>query len=419
MPSWLRYIDRRTLHRRTGVRPDQLKQEDFARYAPVARAFAESRLTLLQRLPLSICPSFLQQIEQLDSSFPAERATLQRMCDFLLQLAQDRLTALTEPFREIHLSSQLEKKDWVQAPAEFIAELTAELWSSGQIDRFRAASVALFAAVPAPEELPDRLTLVVLGQDATAPASTVLRKVGRRGVTLTALRAEELSSQIFAAFRRHAEASSEPYAHWYVDGGDPWKDSYRTIAGTVAVSYPELDPVRIQTLSRMEQIVSSGNAGAEEMRARMAAMNAQELGTYTVTADPVLRRFYTELFTQSSGPQIFSTTFVQWTGRELVRRAQPRTLLLRYAPRQRYQPFNEMLREPEPSSLDPEGSLRDAEMAAYYTWIEMNRITAPGKGSYVVWLENTSRAVIIGNGAPAGTESSNPMNLEQALKQFC
>jgi hypothetical protein len=401
------------------VKPDQLKPEDFERYAPEARAFALKYIALLQRLPLAICPSFLEQIQQLDSSFPAERAALRRTCDFLLHLSVDRLATLTQPFQQIRLSSQIEKKDWVHAPAEFIPALTAELWSSGQIDRFRAASVALFAAVPVAEEQAERLTLVVLGLDAPAPASTVLRKLGRKGVTLTALEAEDMPRQIFAAFRRHAEDSGEPYAHWYVDGGDPWKDSYRTIAGTVAISYPEMDPIRVQTLSRMEEIVRSGSAGAEEMRARLAAMTPQELGTDRVTSDPVLRRFYTELFTLSSGPQIFSTTFVQWAGRELARRAQPRTLLLRYAPRQRYQAFNEMLHEAEPASLDPEGSLRDAEMGAYYTWIEMNRITAAGKGSCVAWLEGTSRAVIIGNSAPAGTESSSPLNLQRALKAFC
>ena len=269
------------------LRRDQLKQEDFARYVPVARAFAESRLTLLQRLPLSICPSFLQQIEQLDSSFPAERATLQRMCDFLLQLAQDRLTALTEPFREIHLSSQLEKKDWVQAPAEFIAELTAELWSSGQIDRFRAASVALFAAVPAPEELPDRLTLVVLGQDATAPASTVLRKVGRRGVTLTALRAEELSSQISrpsAGTQRHPANPTRTGTSMGATRGkdsvpDDCGDGRCQLSGTGSGSHSdtEQDGTDREQRQRRSRRDAGANDGDETRR---------ELGTYTVTADP-------------------------------------------------------------------------------------------------------------------------------------
>lgn len=102
-----------------------------------------------------------------------------------------------------------------------------------------------------------------------------------------------------------------------------------------------------------------------------------------------------------------------------MRRAQPRTLLLRYAPRQIYQAFNELLRQVAPQSSDPEGSLRDAEMGAYYTWIEMNRITAPGNGSYFAWLEGTSTAVVIGSDAPAGTQCATPLNLEQVLKTFC
>jgi hypothetical protein len=33
-----------------------------------------------------------------------------------------------------------------------------------------------------------------------------------------------------------------------------------------------------------------------------------------------------------SGTQIFSTTFVQWAARECLRRAQPETIVLHYAP---------------------------------------------------------------------------------------
>jgi hypothetical protein len=203
-----------------------------------------------------------------------------------------------------------------------------------------------------------------------------------------------------------------------VDGGDPWTHDFASVSGAVSVSYPELDGLRKRTLARMEQMTQTGGAGAEEMRARLAGTNAQELDAHAVTTDSVLARLYTELFTQSSGPQIFSTSFVQWSGRELARRAQPRTLLLRYATRQRYQPFNELLRTADPSSTDPEGSLRDAEMGAYSTWIEMNRITSPGKGIFLAWVEGTSQAVLIGNNAPRGTECNTVMQLKDALEAF-
>ncbi len=400
------------------MRPDQLRPEDFGSYAPQAREFAIAHLALLQQLPITICPSFLQQVQQFDTSFPAEQGALRRQCDALTHLPPDQLGALLKPFQEIRVPAELEASEWIQAPAVFIQNLSSHLWASGQLDRFRAASVRLFEAVPPASEAVDRLTMIVVGRDAPASAQVQFKKLHRKGVLLTGLQTEAMSSQIFEAFRKHAAQSDEPYAHWYVDGGEPWPEAYGKIAGAIAVNYPQLDPVRVRTLQAMEQIVKRGNADAEVMHARLTLKNAKDLDTDAVTTDPVLRRFYTELFTESSGPQIFSTTFVQWTGRELARRAQPRTLLLRYAPRQRYRQFNELLHETTPASMDPEGSLRDAEMGAYYTWVEMNRITTAGKGVLVVWREGTSQAVMIAKGAAAGTECSTSLTLEQALQSF-
>ena len=74
-----------------------------------------------------------------------------------------------------------------------------------------------------------------------------------------------------------------------------------------------------------------------------------------------------KLLTEGSGTQIFSTSFTQWAARESLRRAQPLTLLVRFAPRQRQKPMNEMLfAKAESVELDPVGSLVDGDMGAYY-----------------------------------------------------
>ena len=59
--------------------------------------------------------------------------------------------------------------------------------------------------------------------------------------------------------------------------------------------------------------------------------------------DEVLDRFQVKLLTEGSGTQIFSTTFAQWATREALRRAQPLTLVVRFAPRQKQKPMNELL----------------------------------------------------------------------------
>ncbi|HEX4038823.1 MAG TPA: hypothetical protein VHX37_12255 [Acidobacteriaceae bacterium] len=398
--------------------PEQLRAEDFAHYPAAGRNFAVESLSLLRRLPIAICPSFLEQIQTLDTSFPAERDTLRRQLDALAALPPEEFRALMAPLAEMPIPPELQKSDWVRAPDAFIPNLTAWLWAGGHIDRFRTAVQTLFAAIPDQRPSPHRLTLVVIGRDAAVGATPRLEKLRPRGVLLTALASEQMTEQIFQAFAHHAQASSQAYAHWYVDGGDPWVQDLAGIPGAVSVSYPKLDGLRKGTLAHMEQMTQTAGAGAEAMRARLAGISAHSLDAASVTRDPVLARFYTELFTLSSGPQIFSTSFVQWTGRELARRAQPQTLLLRYAPRQRYQPFNQLLLTTNPASMDPEGSLRDAEIGAYYAWIEMDRITSPGKGTFLAWIEGTSQAVIIGSQASRGTRCDTPLHLKNALEDF-
>src|SRR5579872_2720307 len=93
------------------------------------------------------------------------------------------------------------------------------------------------------------------------------------------------------------------------------------------------------------------------------------------STDEVLERFELKLLTEGSGTQIFSTVFAQWATREALRRAEPLTLLVRFAPRQRQRPMNELLSNAGATpELDPEGSLIDADMGAYYHWINQQRL---------------------------------------------
>jgi hypothetical protein len=131
----------------------------------------------------------------------------------------------------------------------------------------------------------------------------------------------------------------------------------------------------------------------------------------------VLDRFRVKLLTEGSGTQIFSTTFAQWAAREALRRAQPLTLLVRFAPRQRQKPMNEMLSVGTDSGaeLDPLGSLVDADMGAYYNWLNQQRLTGAEHSSFLVWFENHGEAVAIGPSMPRGTESTSPTDLQKLI----
>jgi hypothetical protein len=133
----------------------------------------------------------------------------------------------------------------------------------------------------------------------------------------------------------------------------------------------------------------------------------------------LLNHFRVSIFTEGSGTQIFSTTFVQWASREVLRRAQPLTLLARFAPRQRERPMNELLSGRQPGGeLDPEGSLVDADMGAYYTWLNLQRLPGAQQSSFLAWFEDHQVAVAVGPSLPRGTESNSPTDLQGLLDQL-
>ena len=133
----------------------------------------------------------------------------------------------------------------------------------------------------------------------------------------------------------------------------------------------------------------------------------------------VLNRFQVSVLTEGSGTQLFSTTFVQWSAREVLRRAQPLTLLTRFTPRQHEASMRELVAGlPGRTITDPEGSLIDADMGAYYTWINQQRLAGAGEASFLVWFEDHNQAFAVAKSLPRGTQDTSPMELSDLLNQI-
>jgi hypothetical protein len=91
-------------------------------------------------------------------------------------------------------------------------------------------------------------------------------------------------------------------------------------------------------------------------------------------------------------------------------------LLVRFAPRERQQPMNELLSaKHEVTQVDPEGSLVDADMAAYYTWLNQQRLSGADQAAFLVWFEGHKQAVAISPSLPRGSVSTTPATLHQIL----
>jgi hypothetical protein len=210
-------------------------------------------------------------------------------------------------------------------------------------------------------------------------------------------------------------AHPEPYGHWYIDGGlaAPAAD------GVTTISYAGIASARGALQTLMLQSYQATVFDPEAFRTRLARTRPEEIGLNAAGSDPILNRFQLSLLTEGSGTQVFSTTFVQWATREAFRRAQPLTMMVRYSPRQREKPMNELLAETQRTpELDPEGSLVDAEMGAYYSWLNQQRLSGADEASCLVWFEDHGEAVAIGPNLERGKHRTEPVELSDLVQQL-
>jgi hypothetical protein len=395
--------------------PPDLKPEMFSDYPPEARRLALDSLGAFQRLPLSFLPSLLREVIDYDFKFPVERQLLQKELANLLSLTPQESKDWFRGFAEIHLSSKLEQFDWINSPSQFVEQLSSHLWTTHQMDAFRQAATDyaehLHAAVrPAPPALP-RLGIAVIGQGVNSYEEPLFRKLRPQGAYFAAIQPDNGLQHLLDVVAARAKSAPVPYGHWYIDGG---QDVPHPPAIT-CVSYKSLESARTALLSRMQAETKRSGAGPESLRTLMARMRPADLG-FDKAGDPVLDRFQVRLLTEGSGTQIFSTSFAQWAARESLRRAQPLTLLVRFAPRQRQKPMNELLSPShEPAELDPLGSLMDADMAAYYNWINQQRLPGSDRSLFLAWFENHREAVAISPSMPRGTVSTSAPTIPELL----
>lgn len=400
--------------------PRDLKPEQFAGYPPEARKFVTNYLGTLQRLPLSFLPGLLRELIEYDYKFPAERTAHEKELAKLNSLSDGQLREWFQEFAVIRLSRQLEEFDWVRKPAQFVEELSAHLWSTHQLDAFRKASNdygdRLHADIPPELPVIPRLGIAVIGQGVASYNEPLFRKLRAHGAYYSSIKPDNGMRLLLDAVAARAKTHPLRFAHWYVDGGDAEDHS----PDLTCVSYKALEPPRTVLLRKIQSEIDRPGMGPEALRTYLAELQPEDLGMRGPengeAKDEVLERFEVKLLTEGSGAQIFSTVFAQWAAREVLRRAQPLTLLVRFAPRQRQKPMNELLSANSASpELDLLGSLVDADMGAYYNWINQQRLPGAEQSSFLVWFEGHSQAVIIGPAMPRGTESTSPADLSQLL----
>lgn len=395
--------------------PRDLKVEQFNGYPPQARKLITAHLAILQQLPLSFVPSLLREVIDYDFRFPVERAIIERELAVLSALSPAQFKEWFQAFAQISISTKLEHVNWVDQPALFVEQLSEYLWASRQLDAFRQAAREygdrLRTAAPA-EPLPvRRLGIAVIGQGVASYDGVLFRNLRAHGTYFTRVKPQKGLDQLLSTVAERAKAHPAPYSHWYIDGGQEADHSPLL----TCVSYRAMEPVRAALLHKIQTETERPGMGPEELRTHLAQLGPSDLGMDN-RGDSVLDHFQIKLLTEGSGTQIFSTTFAQWAAREALRRAQALTLLVRFAPRQRQRPMNELLSSSNSNQeLDYAGSLIDADMGSYYHWLNQQRLPGSDQASFLAWFEGHSQALAISPSLPRGTESNSAVDLMELL----
>ncbi len=302
-----------------------------------------------------------------------------------------------------------------QPAGPLVEQLSAYLWTTHQLDAFREAATTYGdrtrTAAASDQAAVRRLGIAVIGQGVESYDGPLFRNLRKHGTYFKQVKPENGVALLLTGVENRAKAHPVPYGHWYVDGGQA-VDHSQLIS---CVSFQKLETVRAALLKNIQTEISKPGMGPEELRSHMARLSPSDLGM-AKGGDEVLERFEVKLFTEGSGTQIFSTTFAQWATREALRRAQPNTLLVRFAPRQRQKPMNELMTVSDSKpELDPMGSLIDADMGSYYHWINQQRLPGSEQSSFLVWFEGHSHALVIAPSLPQGTESNSALDLGELL----
>jgi hypothetical protein len=405
--------------------PGALTADSFERYLPEARELAVANLSVLQKLPLALAPILLRLVIDYDWRFPSERHYLLQQLAYLRGLPPASFATLMAPFAAVRLPADIAAIDWIDEPQRFSEQLSAALWSMQEIDDYRLAAhhyqKELAQVLPQAMPATPRFTIVVIGQGVAKTDLALFRPLRPHGTLFTAVEPTNGWQVILQFVTTRATNHPGEYTHWYIDGGvaDP---ACGPGQGFTLTSYAELAAAALQELRLTNGFVqhtggSNKSVSPEAVQSFMAGLRPEDLGLQGRTHDAVLRHFEASVLTEGAGAQVFSTTFVQWSAREAMRRAQPLSMLARFAPRQWAAPMNELLqRDPLAQALDLEGSLVDADMGAYYTWINQARLPGAEQACVLVWHEGHGTALAIAPGLAKAATSDTPATLAKILQ---
>lgn len=69
-------------------------------------------------------------------------------------------------------------------------------------------------------------------------------------------------------------------------------------------------------------------------------------------------------------------------------------------------------------AFDAKGALVDADMAAYYTWINLMRLTGAADAAFLAWFENHNEAIVVSPRFQRGNHSDQKVTISELLAKL-
>jgi len=380
---------------------------------PLADTLAAKHRALLSGLPPVLAASLLIEISRYDWMFPAERKELEGQLQFLSATPTAETQRIVLSFRSLPLPAEASAA-WSH-PKLFLQAFTAHLWQVHATEQWRQCAEAYGSILDQVRKdlfvSASRSVVVFLGQGANKSTRPLFSQLRKHGTYFAQIDHTAALDDARAIQEKRALKGEQPYAHWQIEGGKPTAPPSTRIS---QLFYPELKPVRDVLAQLVRKEMTIAEMGPEKVRSYMMTLEPADLSGFPEHQDTVMRHFVVNILCDGSGTQNLSTSFVQWSAREVLRRAQPTTMLIRFAPRVRNADFLDV--RPTNLALDANGALIDADIGAYYTWLNLRRLPNAATTQFIAIAENGQGAVAIGPGMSAGAITQSPATLKKIVE---
>jgi hypothetical protein len=402
------------------------------KFAPEARALLELHLASLRDLPGAFRPLVVRQLRAWEGLFPPERDSLIRILGVLARSSSLQRETLFRPLAmALPDASDL---DPVFEEEKLLDRYLRHFKKEGAYQRWRIAVDEAFQSLASAEGTdtdpsPTKLVFVTLGEGTDR--SLTLDDPDKRCLpyfwnhieplgTLFTSFTTELSAAggmpLVVLFR--SELGSPQIKVWGIDTGASFKSVSDPVRGAIWFSFEQLRPVMDRVTRKIAATMVAGISGPEALYTTVTDFKIEELGLPRYE-DARIRKFIEQVVLQGSGALVINNTFAEWAAVQALRRVEPDLLMVRFGLRRRFIPLRQLdpfqSDQPESGNLpaeDPAESLQDADILTYYIWLETRKNPRFRDRTYfLIHLEGSRAALLVGPGIKAGTRVSDPAGL--------